>query len=364
MVHPSRPAHHLHSPSPADVRRPGLSGDGIGPFDPSGGAQAQWWGHIAEGVGASGGAVASDATVVQQALVSSPAFKERLQQHVALHVGHAKRSGSSAGTPVPPPSKHTVLVGSTRVDYLGLIASNIGAVVMPFMLFFQQSAVVDKGLRVCDLKLERIETAVGSCLTQLIMIAVIITMAAPFYYAPLHGHLLPSGLPTDPGDWSIHDFAAALYPHFGKMIGDIIFSVGMLGGAAVGAIVVSLTAAWGVGEVTGWSRSLSVPKWEARWFYLFYILTVFLAAGIVLLPGMSGPGLVKLNLGIQQLNALLLPIVLGMLFQLARRAIPDESLRLKGLYAALCAFVFGSVCLIAVLFAAWSLIALAFDSGC
>ncbi len=59
--------------------------------------------------------------------------------------------------------------------YLLLVASNIGAVIMPWMIFYQQSATVDKGLRPADLKFARIDTALGAVATQLIMIAVVVT---------------------------------------------------------------------------------------------------------------------------------------------------------------------------------------------
>src|SRR6202165_2210102 len=57
-------------------------------------------------------------------------------------------------------------------DYLLLIAGNIGAVIMPWMIFYQQSATVDKGLTVRDLPMGRLDTALGSVFTQIIMIAV------------------------------------------------------------------------------------------------------------------------------------------------------------------------------------------------
>jgi len=66
-------------------------------------------------------------------------------------------------------------------DYLLLIASNIGAVIMPWMIFYQQSATVDKGITVRDLNLARIDTALGSIATQIIMVSVVVTTAATLY---------------------------------------------------------------------------------------------------------------------------------------------------------------------------------------
>ncbi len=60
-------------------------------------------------------------------------------------------------------------------DYLLLIASNIGAVIMPWMIFYQQSATVDKGLKPADLPFARVDTAIGAVATQIIMIAIVVT---------------------------------------------------------------------------------------------------------------------------------------------------------------------------------------------
>ena len=63
-------------------------------------------------------------------------------------------------------------------DYLLLVAGNIGAVIMPWMIFYQQSATVDKRLKLPDLNFSRFDTALGAVATQAIMIAIIITTAA------------------------------------------------------------------------------------------------------------------------------------------------------------------------------------------
>ena len=120
----------------------------------------------------------------------------------------------------------------------------------------------------------------------------------------------------------------ALTPFLGSTLGRIVFAAGMSGAALVAAIVVSLTAAWGVGEVAGFNRSLEHHPMEAPWFYGIFGLC--LAAAAVLVA--SGVNLVQLSIGVQVLNALLLPIVLGFLYLLALKALP-EAWRLKGAYA-------------------------------
>merc|ERR1719272_686200 len=63
-------------------------------------------------------------------------------------------------------------------QYLTLYAANIGAVIMPFMIYFQQSAVVARRLTAKDIEEERVQTFAGCIITQLVMIGTVITYAA------------------------------------------------------------------------------------------------------------------------------------------------------------------------------------------
>ncbi len=201
--------------------------------------------------------------------------------------------------------------------YLYLVTANIGAVIMPWMIFYQQSAVVEKGLTVRLLRIARAETAVGALLTQIVMAAVLIAIAATI------GHERP-GTPLD----TVQQISEALTPFLGSEIGRLVFAAGMSGAALVATIVVSLTAAWGVGEVAGYKRSLEYHPLEAPWFYGVFGFCLVAAAALVA----SGINLVELSIGVQVLNALLLPIVLGFLYLLALKALPDSH-RLRGAYA-------------------------------
>lgn len=201
--------------------------------------------------------------------------------------------------------------------YLYLTAANIGAVIMPWMIFYQQSAVVDKGLQTADLKASRWDTAIGAVITQLVMAAVLVATAATI------GKTNP-GIALN----TVHQISEAMTPFIGDVGGKICFAVGMLGASMVAAIVVSLTAAWGLGEITGYKRSLSHHPKTAPWFYMVYLVVLALGVAFVL----SGMNLVKLNVGIEVMNAVLLPIVLGFLFLLAYKSLPEQH-RLKGTYA-------------------------------
>jgi len=201
--------------------------------------------------------------------------------------------------------------------YLYLAAANIGAVIMPWMVFYQQSAVVDKGLTVRHLNVLRWDTAVGAVVTQMVMASVLIAVAATIGQTGAGAGL--SDVPQ---------ISIALTPFLGDAVGRIVFAFGISGAALVATIVVCLTAAWGLGEVAGYRRSLSDHPREAPWFYGIFTAAL-IAAGLVV---GSGVNLVRLSVAIEVMNALLLPIVLGFLFLLARRALPAPY-RLAGPYA-------------------------------
>jgi hypothetical protein len=116
----------------------------------------------------------------------------------------------------------------------------------------------------------------------------------------------------------VPQISKALTPILGDAVGRIVFAFGISGAALVATIVVCLTAAWGLGEVAGYRRSLSDHPREAPWFYGIFT-GALIAAGLVV---GSGVNLVRLSVAIEVMNALLLPIVLGFLFVLASWALP------------------------------------------
>jgi Mn2+/Fe2+ NRAMP family transporter len=104
----------------------------------------------------------------------------------------------------------------------------------------------------------------------------------------------------------------------------------MLGAAVIAALVVSLAGAWGVSEVLGWRHSLNDSPRRA---YGFYGLAVLATLGGALLVVID-PDLVNLSVAVEVMNACLLPIVLGFLLLLERRALPAE-LRTRGWWRAI-----------------------------
>jgi Mn2+/Fe2+ NRAMP family transporter len=201
-------------------------------------------------------------------------------------------------------------------EFMYLAAAIIGATFNPWMIFYQQSAVADKKLRPDQLRAARWDTAFGAVLTQCLTGAVLVAAAAT----------LASG-GASVGLSSVGEISSALTPLLGANVGRLVFSAGVLGASLVAAIVCSLALAWGVGEVTGYRRSLQYRPFEAKWFYGVYAACVVGAAALV----WYAPDLVWLGIAAQVLNAFLLPLVIGFLVALALTALPAP-LRPRGLY--------------------------------
>ena len=197
-----------------------------------------------------------------------------------------------------------------------LSAANIGAVIMPWMVFYQQSAVADKRLTPEHFKAARIDTALGAIITQCVMAAVLIACAATLGVSAPDTQLNTVG-----------DISRSITPYLGAGLGRAVFSAGILGAGLVASIVVSLAFAWGLGEVAGYKRSLELHPLQARWFYGVYAACVIAGAAVVAVA----PDLVALSVDVQVMNALMLPVVLGFLIALAIRALPPQH-RLQGWY--------------------------------
>jgi Mn2+/Fe2+ NRAMP family transporter len=225
------------------------------------------------------------------------------------------------------PATADMLSGSVAIPwhdngYLYLAAANIGAVIMPWMVFYQQSSVVEKKLTLADLRAARWDTAIGAVITQVIMAAVLVAVAATLGSSN-------QGAPLN----TVQQIAQAITPILGQGTGKLLFALGMTGAALVATIVVTLTAARTLGEVLRTKHSLNHTPQEAPWFYGIFTLSLVVGGIIVA----SGVDLVNLSVGVQVMNALLLPVVLGFLYLLARRL--PQPYRLQGAYAAIVAAI-------------------------
>ena len=196
---------------------------------------------------------------------------------------------------------------------------------MPWMVFYQQSSVVEKKLTIDDQRAARLDTAFGAVsLTQIIMAAVLIATAAT-----LRGKTHSGSLDT------VQQIAEAITPFSARRPAASSCSVSACRAARtlVATIVVTLTAARTLSEVLGVIKhSLEHEPQEAP----LALRHLHRDPGGRRCAGVSGVNLVSLSVGVQVLNALLLPIVLGFLYLLARRP-PEPHRLLKGGYAVVAA---------------------------
>ena len=203
------------------------------------------------------------------------------------------------------PPIHEVLYGSLVPHFppggfsnelFFVLMANIGTTIAPWMLFFQQSAVVDKGMQEKDITLGRVDTAIGSLFTVVVAAFCII----------LTGTLL-NGV-------EINDAATAALKLMGinHYLGTFL-AIGLFDAGFLGAICISLASSWAFGEVLGWAHSLNYKVREAPWFYAFYLLLLASAGTVTLIPGAP---LVLITLFVQVIAVTLLPAALVFLILL------------------------------------------------
>lgn len=193
------------------------------------------------------------------------------------------------------------LPGGFTQDTLILILSNIGATVTPWMLFFQQSAIADKGLTRRDVRFGRIDTVLGAALASTAALAVVLATA------PLFSHQMQAQ------NFQAAEFAQALQPLIGRL-GAALFAIGMVEAGMVAAITISVSSAYAFGEVARKPHSLNLPMRDGKAFYSVLFLCAAVAAAIVLIPGLP---LVKVVLIVNVIAVLAMPPALIFLFMLA-----------------------------------------------
>jgi NRAMP (natural resistance-associated macrophage protein)-like metal ion transporter len=186
--------------------------------------------------------------------------------------------------------------GGFNNEFFFLLMANIGTTIAPWMIFFQQSSVVDKGLQEKDIPWEKMDTLVGSCFTVLIAIFIIIVTGTV-----LRGVNIESAAQ-----------ASQMLMGVNKYLGTFL-AIGLFDAGLLGAICISLASSWAFGEVFGWAHSLNTKAREAPWFYAFYFITLLGAGAVVLIPGAP---LVLITLFVQVIAVTLLPAALVFLILL------------------------------------------------
>jgi Mn2+/Fe2+ NRAMP family transporter len=194
------------------------------------------------------------------------------------------------------------LPGGFTTAFLTLILANVGATVTPWMIFFQQSAVVDKGMTRADLPQGRMDTAIGAILAAVAAIATLVA-TAPLFAAKVDVSQFASGA----------DFATALQPLIGTT-GATLFALGIIEAGLVAAMTISTSSSYSLAETVSARHSLNLSFANGRLFYGAAIVSTLLAAGIVLIPGAP---LLAMTLTVNVIATLLMAPALLLLLLLA-----------------------------------------------
>ena len=192
------------------------------------------------------------------------------------------------------------LPGGLNQELLLIILADIGATVTPWMLFFQQSATVDKGLTTHDIHFGRIDTVLGGTLAATAAVATVIATA------PLFSHQMSAT------NFQAAEFAQALEPFIGHW-GAALFALGIFEAGMVAAITISASSAYAFGEVARRPHSLNLPMKQGKAFYSVLLLEAAAASGLVLIPGLP---LVYVVLVVNVVAVLAMPPALIFLYML------------------------------------------------
>nr|NNM89376.1 divalent metal cation transporter [Bacilli bacterium] len=184
--------------------------------------------------------------------------------------------------------------GGFTPAFLFIVLANFGTTIAPWMLFFQQSSVVDKGLTIKDIRHGRIDTAVGTVAMVVVSLALVI----------LTGTLI-HGIPGASGFGITH--IMALLGHRIGYIGEDVFALGLVEAGLIAAIALTASTSWAMGEAFHWPKSINMPVAKAWKFYLPGLGSAVLAAIIVLIPNLP---LGFLNLLVQVIASIFMPAAL------------------------------------------------------
>jgi len=178
-------------------------------------------------------------------------------------------------------------------EYLFLLIGIIGTTITPWMQFYLQSSIVEKGIKVSEYRYSRWDVIIGSIFTDVIAFFIIVTCAAVLFTNNISIETAIDG-------------AKALVPLVGSYAGPI-FALGFFGSALFGAFILPISTAFYVSEAFGWESGVNKTFEQARGFYIMLISIVILSASIILIPQIP---LVKLIVLAQVVNGIILPLVL------------------------------------------------------
>jgi len=182
---------------------------------------------------------------------------------------------------------------SLEPAFLTMAVGIVGTTIAPWMQFYLQSSVVDKGLKAEDYQYTRMDVIVGSFTVNIVAFFIIMLCAVT---------LFQNGIQIN----TAKDAAQALAPLAGEYC-SWLFAFGLLNASLFAASILPLSTAYTICEAFGWESSLNHKFVEAPQFYGLYSLMIFLGAGIILLPDMP---LISIMYYSQVVNGILLPFIL------------------------------------------------------
>ena len=186
-----------------------------------------------------------------------------------------------------------------NAGYMTMVVTIIGTTIAPWMQFYQQASIVDKGLKITDYAYERLDVIFGSLFAVIVASFIMIACAATLYQ---------NNIRID----SASDAAQALRPLAGDYA-SLLFAFGLLNASVFSAAVLPLSTAYVVCEAFGWEQGVNRRFKDAPIFFSVYTALIVLGAAIILLPIES---LIKAMLSSQTLNGVLLPIILIVMLKL------------------------------------------------
>jgi Mn2+/Fe2+ NRAMP family transporter len=190
---------------------------------------------------------------------------------------------------------HSVIHPQAKLDgeYFAMVIGIIGTTIAPWMQFYMQSAVIEKGLKIDDYKYVLLDVLVGCVATVVVAFFIIVACAATLHV---------NGIKIE----EAKDAALALKPLAGAFATQV-FAFGLFIASIFSATILPLATAFYVCEAFGFEAGIDKSWKEAPEFYKLYTAIIVLGAGIILIP--NAP-LVLITLWTQVVNGLLLPVVL------------------------------------------------------
>jgi NRAMP (natural resistance-associated macrophage protein)-like metal ion transporter len=184
-------------------------------------------------------------------------------------------------------------------SYIYMLIGMVGTTIAPWMQFYLQAAVVEKGITAKEYAESRIEVIVGCFMTSVIAFFIIVACAGAIYSPAIAAGTKPREIQD------AAEAAQALKP-FGQYA-FLLFSAGLFNASIFAACILPLSTAYTVCEGLGFESGVNKRLREAPIFYFLYTLLIVVGAGVVLIPKFP---LIKMILWSQVLNGMLLPFIL------------------------------------------------------